>query len=480
MFSKYLKYIALLTMACSFFPRAVKGADVRDSGDRSAHELALNDRDLQALHQFLEQKRVKDLLEKATNMTISGDVRLEWRHMTETMCGKSLRSKQFEDRNDVRFSHNDFDIEANLWVKYEKDRSWGTMQLQFDNSAGIDDNDCCHFEDLIACSDDDGGVICGRFAHLVQCAGTDANRRFHGNGICGNLCLKRAYMGYLIYKSDCFDFIAELGRRPLYDVFESDIEFSSRFDGIMFEARAKKVGWADRVYGKIIGLIVDERTNHFAWGMELGILNASGWDLKYSYMDWVKNGKDRCERHNPNGFEYRNSQILATYHFDNSLLCRPFQVYGAVLYNHAGSKADVRVPIIDFDAKGDPIIVGETKVSGSPWGFYAGFIVGEVEKENDWSIEVEYEWVGQNAIAFDDENGIGVGDLLADFCNGPGPSTGYHGFYIDYLYALTDQLSIDTTINVSRALDKFPNLQGEKRHRRHHFSKLEVEAVYGF
>lgn len=495
-FSKYVKYLMPLALCLQMLslPLYADEDDEDEHGDRSQHEIDVNTRDFASMREFLRTKRNIDIMEKFAHLTFSGDVRFEWRHMTETMNGVNLREHK----------HNDFDIEANFWTKYDTDRSWMTMQLQYDNSAGVDDNCCCCDAKGREKGCKDGGCdeADEETKELAKKAGSSTGRRFHGSGFCDNICLKRAYLGYRFYEGPCGDLDMELGRRPLYDVFESDIEFNSRFDGVVFEA-GKKFEWADRLYVKLAGLIVDEKVNHFAFVTEIGLLGLHNWDLKYSFIDWGKKGRDRCKEHNPHGFQYKNSQFIATYNVDPKLLCRPLEVFGAVLYNHAADKAALN-----------------RHCKGGAWGWYAGFTLGEVDKENDWSIECEYQWVGKNAIAYDDENGIGVGDTLADFCGGPGPSTGYHGFYIDTLYAITDNLTVETIIEVSRSLGGFSipgyresddsddsddsdssgryskfarsssegssgsgNSKCSKIHnlsRRHHFSKLEVELAYAF
>ena len=43
----------------------------------------------------------------------------------------------------------------------------------------------------------------------------------------------KAYMGYNICASGCTRIDVELGRRPLWTVFDSRIQFGSRFDGLL-------------------------------------------------------------------------------------------------------------------------------------------------------------------------------------------------------------------------------------------------------
>ncbi|MFN4174025.1 MAG: hypothetical protein ACK4HV_02845, partial [Parachlamydiaceae bacterium] len=124
---------------------ALSAADVGQ--DRSAFQEELNETDFQALRDFINTKRTINLKEKSTNMIITGDVRSEWRYLSQkgrfSPLGpnKSLRGRHAYDLDELPLSHNDFDAEANLYFEYSCDRSWAVMQLQFDNSAGVFDGD---------------------------------------------------------------------------------------------------------------------------------------------------------------------------------------------------------------------------------------------------------------------------------------------------------------------------------------------------
>ena len=88
------------------------------------------------------------------------------------------------------------------------------------------------------------------------------------------------------------------------------------------------------------GFVVDERVNQFAWIVETGILNIcdSGVDLKYSFIDWQKHGKNRCGAEDPRGFKFENSQVTLAYNFKPEIICKKAQVFGAFLINHSGSR----------------------------------------------------------------------------------------------------------------------------------------------
>lgn len=398
--------------------------------DHHNHDAELNERDIQSLQQFVSTKRAIDLKEKVDHLEIAGDVRFEWRHMTERDRRGEIRGAGFThlidpdtggriprrpDKNDLPIGHNDFDVEANLYFNYILEKAWAKMQIEFDNSAGVD--------------------------NAVICACDRRKNRFLGSGNCDDICLERAYMGYNVFK-DCGRLDIELGRRHLYDVFDSEMQFLSRFDGILFNY-SNHLGFADW-YLHAIAFLIDQRVSHFGWGFETAFLNIkdTGVDLSYSFIDWRKRGLDHCGFHNPRNFKFANSQWTITYNFAKELFCRPAELYAAFIYNHKREH--------------------ENKAA------YIGFYVGEVEKEGDWSFEVRYEWAQRWAIPYDDQSGIGLGNTLDDLCNYRFLGIAYQGVRFDTLYALTDNLTIQGTIDVAG---------GPKNHR---YSKVEIEAVYAF
>lgn len=414
-----------------------------DRGDVSFHDKELNEEHFRLLREYLDDRRQQKVAEKTEGkgprLAISGEVHVEWRHINEKLNGESLRGGDAKDCRCIRLGRNDFDIEFDLRFNYETERTWAAAHIQYDNSAGIEDVGCCRAK--LRCEDGKAGNPCNAKGDGIK----KHKNRFHGSGSCDDLCLKRAYMGYNIF-SDCGSLDVELGRRSLYDVFESEIEFLNRLDGIVFHYEAKN-SWTDHWYIQWAGFLIDERVNHFGWGAEVAFFNIceSQLDFKYSIIDWRKRGWNRCGEHNPRGTKYLDSQILLTYHLPK-IWNMPAEVYGAGLYNHLARHAQ----------KG--------------WGTYVGFTLGDAEKAGSWSVDIQYQAVMRDAIAWDDENGICVQNILED-CGIPEfPTTAYQGFQIEFLYALTDDIVVDTIYEQAWSL----------QHRRQTYSKFEIEAVYAF
>lgn len=446
---KFYKLLLTLALTTGLFTGSLYSDENDTDEDRIDHLDDLKERDLAALRDFLHSKRTLDLLDKITHLTFSGDVRTKWRYSSERLCGKQLLDHNFRDKEGIPFARNNFSVEFNFITEYETDRTWAVAHLVYDNAAGIDHVCCCcDGEDdncVKTCPDLPKGIR-KEFADCddnCEFKGRKKHPRMHGSGTSSDLNLKRCYLGYQIYKDQCSEIDIEIGRRKMYDVFESDIQFNNRFDGIVLEGGTKFHNFA-QVYLKAGVFVVDYRVNHYSWATEFGMLDIlnRGLDFKYSLVDWE--GNDRCHA---NSFKYINSQAILTYHLNKNWLCKPAAIYGAVLWNHAAKHQ-----------------------GGRSLGWYAGFMIGEVEKEGDWSLEVEYQWVGAEAVAWDDLNGIGLNDLLAIYCDGPGTTQGYKGWQIDSLYAITDNFTIDSTFQWAISNENI----------KHTYSQFEVQAVYAF
>lgn len=428
-------------------------AQQRNIQDRDRFSEELNERDFDALREFLKTKRADDLKSKAQDFTISGDVRSEWRHLTETIEVNdrkvSLRGnnehvtllgvfRNPDDRIGAPISKNDFDIEFNLRIDYATERTWAVAHVQYDDSAGVDDN-------RKVCAVDPRG--------------------YHGSGVCDDLCLRKAYFGVNVLKCGKTTLDVEIGRRNLYNVFDSRVQFLSRFDGIVFKYRTTCPNLGDW-YWYLGALVVDERVNHFAYVTEIGFLNMydSGVDFKYSLIDWQKRGINRCFKHNPDGFKFVNSQFTLFYHFKAELLSAEGVLYGAYLINHAGHRRR-------FYKHGH-----RESATNQNKAWYVGTLIGEVEKEGDWSFEIRYEYVQAFAMPDDDASGICNGNVLNTSITQRGTSRGntnYKGWRFEGLYALTDNITLDAQLEWSHVVD--PHIGGQ-----HDYSKLELEAIYAF
>jgi len=439
---KFMRYLLPLAMAASFVSTHAF-ATLDQDGSRFLEEL--NTRDFDALKEFVNSKRTIDVAEKSCNLVISGDVRSQWRHICEKIRGNKVRGGNANDPvTEAPISRNDFDVMFNLRFDYSCERAWAVAHLLYDNSAGVDDNG--HPGRATTTTVNNG---LGVGSQSVDPEG------YHGSGHGDDLSLRKAYFGYNICCDGNTRFDVEIGRRNLYNVFDSQVQFLSRFDGILLDYRSKWECVADW-YWKLAGFLVDERVNHFGWATEFGLTNIcdTNIDFKYSFIDWRKNGRNRFGERNPAGFKFLNSQFTLCYHLDPELICAPAKLYGAFLINHNGHRS-------------------HNKNKNKGW--YVGFTVGEVLQECDWAVDFQYQVVQANAVPDGDVSGIGRGNTLNESMtsNVRRGNTNYKGWKIEALYALTDNLSVDTSFEWSRSDND--NIGG-----RHHYSQFEIEAIYAF
>jgi len=433
---KLLKYVLLLIAVAAYLPNpALADDDYCDSGDLTRFEQDLNEKDWDALYDYLKTKRTMNVQEKACNLTIAGDVRVDWRHTNEQVCdyrvrgGEAVRTRKGET---WRVGRHDFDIEFNLYFDYVCDRNWAVVQLEFDDSAGV--------------------------SNVYNCI--DFPAAMHGSGKGCDINLKKAYMGYNICSDGCTRFDIELGRRKLYHVFDSEVQFLSRFDGVLLKYDSCWDCWGDW-YVHAAGFVVDYRVNHFAFVIEGGLLNIcdSGIDFKYSFIDWRKNGKNVCQVRDPVGTKFQVNQFTMAYHFIPEYICMPAKVFGAFLWN-----ADYKR---NFNRNRNV-------------AWYAGFKIGEVVYEGDWAFKAQYQYVEQYAVPDQDMSGIGNGNALNSSSFYPTPpgngNTNFQGFRLEALYALTDNLSLDTRWEWSREIDIDAKIGGGKNK----YSQFRLEAIYAF
>lgn len=493
-------------------------------GQETGFERALNTRDDQPLREFVESKENIDVQNKSKNLEISGDVRFEWRniqekgvvffqdersssHHSKSSSNKSgssefglesvsessgsehclgntyrnLRGGHHVDGFGVPLSCNDFDVEFNLKIKYTYKDAWAKAHLQFDNPAGIRGQNSCF--GLYPVYNKNGTAVVG------DAVKSHRSWLMKGSGEAMFITLKRAYIGYKIIADGQNRLDIEVGRQKLDDIFDSEIEFTSRFDGILLRfARSEEelFDW----YITAGGFVIDERVNHFGYVTEIGFLDIleSGFDFRYNFIDWKKRGRNRCFVMNPLGMEFQNSQITLTYTFEQELFCKetPFELYGGFLINHAAKKN----------------VASDWKKKNLGW--YAGLYIGNVDKKGDWSLDLEYIVVQAQAVPEYDVGSIGRGNIMSEalfdyfdskaFCS---PSNHYYssssssssGEFVGYfprrgnanfvggrgefLYALTDNLSIDVIYEFSVEEDK--RIGGP-----HKYHDFEIEAIYAF
>lgn len=380
--------------------------------------------DMEALRRWIRDKRMVTIKEIGGDLSLSGEVRTEFQDTSEVNNGIRQRGKG----TDFSKPQYAWDVEVNIMIDYRTDRTWSAIRLEFDNDMG-------------------------------QRSGTTNKIR-----------LEKAYLGGRIVPGDTLTIDAELGRRYLFDVYDSKVEFSSLFDGVLFRFNKAWPSVGD-FYCNPGVLLVNDMVNHYAYVMEIGALRIAnvGVNLKYSIIDWYKPYANEL---NNLRYKYLVSQFIFNY------LCYPewvgkrlIKFYAAGLTNHL--------------AGGVPQTHGERQ----NWAWYTGITFGLVKKQYDWSVDVNYQWVQAQAVPDFDASGIGRGNagsvgfytLNADGNPNSGATTSvnavggtnFKGFELNGLYAFTDNLTVQQIFKYSNTLNKSigPNIR---------YRQYELEFIYAF
>jgi hypothetical protein len=370
--------------------------------------------------------------EKGGGLMLSGDIRAEWDHIHSRNGNHHLRGHDAK-KHQVPEPTNEFDVEFNLVLDYKADRSWGKVQLQFDNAAGVTQRT------------------------KDQMKGASKENTLFGSGTLNKLALRKAYMGYNVVEAGTSRFDVEVGRRRLYDVFDSQVMFYSIFDGLTLKYSNSMEGIADRS-AKIAAFVIDQNTNYFGWVGELGFLNIAdlGLDFKYSMIRWHKEGVNRYGFKNPRGGQFKISQFLLNYTLSPDLIRYKTQVYAAYLRNQ-----DARA--WHSDGKKD----------GNAW--YAGLKFGELKRQGDFAFEASYQWVQPNAVPEGDVRGIGRDNPkgISYYANRKYGFANYKGYEVDAMYNLTDNLTLEAVYsNVHQCVHRVGGA--------HRASVFELATIYSF
>lgn len=409
-------------------------------------------KDMDALRRWLRDKRFVTMKEIGGDLSISGEVRTEFQATNE-------RTNGIQQRNNANLPFLKpmyaWDVEVNVMIDYRTDRTWAAVKLEFDNDMGI------------------------------------------RSGTTNRIRLEKAYLGGRIVPGDTFIVDAEIGRRNLFNVFDSKVQFSSLYDGALFRFNKAFDSLGD-YYFNVGPFLVDDITNHYGYVGEMGALGVgnTGMNLKYSFINWYRPGGED-EKGNTayqtaltnQRYRFLVSQLLAYYQFYPQWIGkRLIKIYAAGVMNHFAltSKIVNRHPV------GQQGVVIPTEIiptggEKANLAWYAGVSIGVVKKAGDWAVDANYQWVQAQAYPDFDNLGIGRGNaanvgLYTMNADGSGGgttqktavgNTNFKGFEIEALYAITNNLVVQQNFRYSNTLnlDIGPN---EK------YRQYELEFIYAF
>ena len=163
------------------------------------------------------------------DLSLSGEVRAEMQVFHELKKEQETDNwiKQRGTNSPTGLPTVPFDVEVNFMLDYRADRTWASVKIEYDNDMG-------------------------------QVGGTT-----------NKIALERAYFGARLIDGDTVTFDVELGRRNLGNIFDSKIEFSSLFDGLLvkFSKASEAIG---DFYINGGGFVINDKENHFGFVTEMG------------------------------------------------------------------------------------------------------------------------------------------------------------------------------------------------------------------
>jgi hypothetical protein len=384
--------------------------------------------DMDALTRWLQDKRLITVKEVGGDLSISGEVRTEAQLTNEKKKaqGSSTFIKQRGEGSPLKRPSLAWDVEFNLMMDYRTDRTWAAIKLEFDNDMGTK------------------------------------------SGTVNKIKLEKAYLGGRLVAGDTFTWDAELGRRYLFNVYDSKVEFGSLFDGLLLRFSKAFIGIGD-FYSLVGVFLVDDRFNQYGEAVEIGALRIAntGLNIKCSAINWYK---PYPASENPQRWKFVVNQLLFSYQcYPQWIGKRLIKPYIAGLINPLAQRVE------------------QTGYTLQNLAWYAGISIGVVKKAGDWAVDANYQWVQAQAVPDIDASGIGRGNAAgAGFyttgIDGSGVATtqatavgsgNYKGFEIEALYAFTDNLTLLQNLKISNTLNTNigPNLK---------YKQWEMEFIYAF
>lgn len=386
----------------------------------------VEDQDIRALREWIDTKRQISLKEVGGDLSLSGEVRTEFQSTWEEVDGKN----QFQ--RDSGKPARGFDIEFNLMLDYRTERTWASVKVEFDDSAGV------------------------------------------FSGTSDKIALERAYWGVRVVEMDALTFDIEIGRRSMSSIFDSRVQYGSNFDGIVlrYDHSFEKVG---DFYIHAGPFVINENRDQFGYVGEAGLLSiaGTGFYLKFSCIDWAtKKYPDHIINER---FDFINTQLTAGYRFKVESIEKIGLFYSGFVWNW---KAKPRA-ITDYQREN--------------WALYAGFSMGQLLKQWDWAFDANYQVVGAQSVPDFDSSGIGIGitskngfyvtDLFSlgtsskpaipNTVDTAGGNVNFQGFVITFDLLLTSKLDMQQRyVQTWRLNDKI----GPSRS----FAQYELEFIYSW
>lgn len=406
----------LLLYSTVFLSAAGLYADTIDQGT------GVEERDIQAIREWINSKRQVTVGEKGGALSISGEVRTEMQATYEKSDGVSLRGA----RTPFGIPHETFDVEVNLMLDYRTDRTWASVKLEFDNDAGI------------------------------------------FNGTLNKLKLERAYWAVRFAEGDTYTVDAIAGRRRINAFVDTKIEGDSFFDGILIQYD-QGVEYLGNAYIHAGAFVIDERHRQFGYLAEIGLLDIrdTGIYAKYLVIDWKT--KDFHNAVREQRFNFVPNQFLLGYKFIPSRFKKTVKLYAAFLFNPCAHRLAItnhkRANLGGYVG----VSMGELKKQGD-WALDASYQAVQAQAVPDFDA---------GGLGLGNASGAGLYTVNLNGTGGPttrktaAGNNNFRGYNISLEYMFTNALILIQSWTQTQTLDR--HIGPFRR-----FAQYEMEFNYAF
>ncbi len=429
----------LLWIGIFLLPSALV-ADTSNNYSTQATDLldTVNQKDLWAIRNWLKSKRVA-LNAKGGDLSIAGDVKAEWRNVTEKLASINLTGGP---QSPGGWSNNLYLVDFRLYFDYKADKTWASVKLEFNDAAGM--------------------------------FGGQANQ----------LALNRANMGYHFYDDGTMKLEALVGRQRGYDLYDSELQFNATLDGFTgaYSVSLESLAECSLRGG---GYIVDAVYDQAVWIIQAGLYDIldTGLYAEYAFTDWHKQNRGNTIITNsssgavvtvgPQKWDFMINQFILGYTFDPDLFRRDVRLFGGILWN-----ADASPLVVE------QLSLGRIKGDRQNMAGWVALQVGSVEKAGDWAFQAQWQVAQALSVPDYDVAGIGTGNSTNSALFGFNsfskavnfPKNGnanFNGWELDLLYSVSNELVLEARLQ--RALSANNNIGFPLN-----YTNFVLEAVYGF
>jgi len=381
----------------------------------------LEERDMEALIQWIRGKRLVTVKEIGGDLSLSGEVRTEMQATSEVKNGIKQRGPKGVTPKPACA----LDAEVNLMLDYRTERTWASIKLEFDNDMGTQ------------------------------------------SGTTNKIALEKAYFGGRMIAGNSFTLDGELGRRNLMNVFESVVEFASIFDGAVLKFN-KVFNSIGDFYINGGTFLINDRNYHLGYVAEMGLLRIgnTGFFSKCSLISWEKHlfKSDKNPRWN-----FLIGQALVGYQITPQNWQKLIKIYLAGLVNFAAQRLPVTNNQLARTAWYAGMSVGKIIKEGD-WAFDINYQWVQAQAVPD------YDSAG---IKRGNAENVGMYTMSIDGVGNPTTSKtavgneNFCGLQIEALYAITNGLTMLYNFKYSNTLnlDIGPDLK---------YRQFEIEFIYAF